>query len=392
MRVLMSAYACEPDKGSEPEVGLQALLAVAAQHEVWLLTRSNNIPPLEAYLERAPQRERIHLVGVDLPEAAQRWKRLGGLGSLHVYHHLWQRQAGKVACQLNEEIDFDVVHHVTFGAYWIYAGVSRVGKPFVWGPLGGGVRTPWRLLPTMGLVGAAGDLIRMGVRPVVSRLVGHRTMAAAAAVILAQNPETARAIGRLDKTRILPHGVVAATGTEEVPVREPGRGHVVTVGRLIGWKGVSLAIRAMAHVPSESLSIYGDGPDRRRLMRLASRLGVEDRVLFHGRVNRQELLAVISTARAVLHPALHDDSPLAVAEALSLGTPVVCLRRGGPPVLLEHWPETPSEAVEVSTPDGTARALGEALRKVVGRRGERNAVPARSFGEGILQAYEEAAG
>jgi glycosyltransferase involved in cell wall biosynthesis len=388
MRVLMSAYACEPDKGSEPEVGLQALLAAASRHEVWLISRSNNIPSLEACLAGHPFRARIHLIGADLPATTKRLKHLGGLGTLHLYHHLWQRHISGIARRLDAEVDFDVVHHVTFGAYWIYAGVSQLDKPFVWGPLGGGVRPPWRLLPVMGVRGATEDLLRMTLRPVVARLVRSRQMAARASVILAQNPETARAIGRPEKTRVLPHGLVAAVRARVDGAGEPG--HLVTAGRLIGWKAVALALAVMKHLPEETLTIYGDGPDRKRLARLADRAGLTDRVMFAGRVSRHQLLEEIAGARALLHPALHDDSPLIVAEALSLGTPVVCLRRGGPPVLLGYWPRVPARAVDASSPAATAAGLADAIRAVAGQRSSPNGEPALQFAKGILQAYEDA--
>jgi hypothetical protein len=54
MRILLSAYACEPGKGSEQEVGLRIMLAAAQRHDVWVLTRENSIPLLEEYLALHP--------------------------------------------------------------------------------------------------------------------------------------------------------------------------------------------------------------------------------------------------------------------------------------------------------------------------------------------------
>ena len=49
MRVLLSAYACEPNKGSEAGVGWHWALEIARLgHEVWALTRANNRAPIEA--------------------------------------------------------------------------------------------------------------------------------------------------------------------------------------------------------------------------------------------------------------------------------------------------------------------------------------------------------
>ena len=42
LRILLSAYACEPDRGSEPGVGWNWVRHLAREHEVWVITRSNN--------------------------------------------------------------------------------------------------------------------------------------------------------------------------------------------------------------------------------------------------------------------------------------------------------------------------------------------------------------
>ena len=55
MRVLVSAYACEPGKGSEPGVGWNWARMIAQDHETWVLTRSNNRAPIEAALAADPQ-------------------------------------------------------------------------------------------------------------------------------------------------------------------------------------------------------------------------------------------------------------------------------------------------------------------------------------------------
>lgn len=53
LKVLLSAYACEPGKGSEAEVGWQCGLQVARFHEVTVLTRANNRGRMEAGLASA---------------------------------------------------------------------------------------------------------------------------------------------------------------------------------------------------------------------------------------------------------------------------------------------------------------------------------------------------
>ncbi|OWY60973.1 hypothetical protein B7486_66300, partial [cyanobacterium TDX16] len=105
----------------------------------------------------------------------------------------------------------------------------------------------------------------------------------------------------------------------------------VLSGRMHAWKGVLLAVATMAHAPAWQLDLYGSGPAVRPAQRLAGRLGVQDRVTFHGSRPRDEVLRATAAADALLLPSIHDSAPWAAAEAVSLGTPVVCLESGGTP-------------------------------------------------------------
>jgi hypothetical protein len=54
MKILISAYACEPNKGSEPGVGRSWLVELAKYHRVWVITRDNNQSSIEGYLKCNP--------------------------------------------------------------------------------------------------------------------------------------------------------------------------------------------------------------------------------------------------------------------------------------------------------------------------------------------------
>ena len=66
MKVLLSAYACTPGAGSEPGVGFATLVAIAENHEVWVLTRLKNVEPLKGYFRSHPFASRVNVVGLDL--------------------------------------------------------------------------------------------------------------------------------------------------------------------------------------------------------------------------------------------------------------------------------------------------------------------------------------
>jgi hypothetical protein len=64
MKILLSALACDPGKGSELEVGFRALLAAASRHEVWVLTNSAAVPTVRRALDEYGYADRVHLEGI----------------------------------------------------------------------------------------------------------------------------------------------------------------------------------------------------------------------------------------------------------------------------------------------------------------------------------------
>ena len=113
MKILMSAYSCEPGRGSEPGVGWNIVRAVAQHHEVWVLTRPDESGDIiKAELDRHPV-PNLHFVYFTLPIWGGGW-RWGESGAMQIHYYLWQIQAYFVARQLHQKIGFDAVHHVTF--------------------------------------------------------------------------------------------------------------------------------------------------------------------------------------------------------------------------------------------------------------------------------------
>jgi len=393
MKILMSALACEPGKGSELEVGFRALIAAASQHEVWVLTNKATVPVVRRAIEPYPWADRVHLEGIHFDVDDALYPKLTAPG-FHWYYDRWQREAAARALELERRVDFDVVHHVTLAANWTRAGVTVVDKPLVWGPIGGGVEQPPSLIGELGWEGLFDEAVRFITRRLLVRVGPARRTWQRAIVIFVQNQDTARLMG-VDDSRVRVMSNATSVDVRDIQPTGTRRNDVVLAARLLPWKGGHLAVRAMRYVrhPDAVLRILGEGPEQRRLARAADRFGVADRVQFEGRVSRAALLKTVATAGVFLHPAFHDEAGLAVAEALSLGAPVVCLDRGGPPELLRCWPDSRAAVIAPHSPENTARAIAASIDRFLS-----DAPPVRptphaavtSFAEELLAAYETA--
>ncbi|KAB2833154.1 MAG: glycosyltransferase family 1 protein, partial [Candidatus Dadabacteria bacterium] len=86
LKVLLSAYACESGKGSEPGVGWNWVNQIARFHDVWVITRANNRESIER--ENGGALSGVHWIYFDYPGWARFWKR--GQRGVHLYYYLWQ--------------------------------------------------------------------------------------------------------------------------------------------------------------------------------------------------------------------------------------------------------------------------------------------------------------
>jgi len=138
MRILLSAFACEPEKGSEPGVGWAWAYQLAkAGHEICVLTVDHHRPAIERKLPELDL-PNLHFEYVGVRHIPY-W--MPGV-SVYPFYMCWQWNAYLRAKQLHSERRFDLVHHVTYALFRNASYLHRLGAPFIFGPVGGGERSP----------------------------------------------------------------------------------------------------------------------------------------------------------------------------------------------------------------------------------------------------------
>jgi len=338
MKILLSAYACEPGRGTELGVGWNTVREVAKYHQVWVLTRPDDgREAIEAELARHPI-PNLHFIYFTLPIWGGGWQ--WGNGAFQIHYYLWQIQAYFVARQLHRQIGFDLMQHVTFVKYSSPSFISLLPVPFIWGPVGGGETAPKAFWQDFSWRGKVYEILRdfsrrLGELDPFARLTARRSVLA-----WATTEDTARQLSQmgaknvkvLSQVALLPEEI-AGLSQNYISSNSPVR--FISIGRLLHWKGFHLGLRAFAQadLPSDTeYWIVGDGPERERLQILAQELGIISQIKFCHEMPRDRIWQVLGKARALVHPSLHESGGFVCLEAMAAGRPVICLDLGGPAV------------------------------------------------------------
>ncbi len=160
----------------------------------------------------------------------------------------------------------------------------------------------------------------------------------------------------------------------------------VQLGRLVGYKGCDLAIRAVAAAdPATTLDVIGDGDERPALEALVARLSLGDRVRFVGWLPAgPALYDRLAGYRALVLPSLAEANGIAFQEAMVLGLPVICVDWAGPQELL-----TADEAIMIAPASEEAVVIGvaAAMDRLGGNGAEADGYAARAHARALALGF-----
>jgi glycosyltransferase involved in cell wall biosynthesis len=175
------------------------------------------------------------------------------------------------------------------------------------------------------------DVVRQRVASrAFAPFLGRLLRRASAIIASSQNYlDTSRTLAaHLERCRVIPHGISVAAlesvnpGAVERLRERYGPRIVLSVGRLVYYKGFEHLIRAMQSVDAR-LILIGEGPLRARLQRMARHLGLADRVILAGEVD--DLVPYYHAADVFILPSVARTEAFGMVqlEAMACGKPVI---------------------------------------------------------------------
>jgi glycosyltransferase involved in cell wall biosynthesis len=350
VKVLLSAVACDPYRGSEAHFGWMALKALASKHEAWVLGHAKDTEAVEMARADGLIGRNVHFY----PHSNWGWRHsnrmLARIQNWRDYQ-AWSRQVLETAWRLEREVGFDVVHHSTLSTWRVPSELWRLGKKFVWGPIGGAEVFPLRLLAGSGVAPAGFEMLRRVQDFLALRSTGLKNAVRNSSWIFASTPETLslvrRVAGSAEKSSLLSaaffsdsHIHAFSRPKEFSAFMRDGVLRLFAGGELEVRKGVHLALRALAKIQKRGIDfryhLAGDGPELGRLKSLARRLGILERVDFSRPLSGDGYLRKLWETDAYLLPSLRDSAGLTLMEAMLAGCVPIVADCGGPGMAVDR--------------------------------------------------------
>ena len=386
MKILLSAYACEPSSGSEPFIGWSSALAIAKKHDVWVATSEANRESIDSAMQSGTIPENLHFLYLGENQPPHPNRMLARLQGWQRYHR-WSRILLRYAREWHKEIKFDLTHHVTYMTWRVATPLWKLGIPAIWGPIGGAEKFPRSLLPILSPAAKKFERLRDFSDWVSEWSPAVKQCVRRSAAIFAGNEETRNKLLELGAA---PERVSLLSGAffnleDEAKFHFPsknyeGRLELFAGGNLEGRKGVTVALKALRRVADAGVdfryTLGGSGPEAAFVRELTASLGLNENVEFSEGFRGKDYCERLGSTHIFLMPSLRESAGLTLMEAMLAGCVPVVASGGGPgtivtdacgfrinPVSEEHMEiEIAQRIIELSQTRSRLREMGGEAR------------------------------
>lgn len=378
--ILVSAYGCEPLKGSEPGVGWNWVLQMAKYNKLHVITRANNKDVIEEYLP-LDVKGNITFHYYDTPNFIKRLKNKAK--GLYFYYFFWQIGIMSLAKNIIKRNHIDYTMHLTFGSMWMPTFFPFLRTPFIWGPVGGGDCEPRSFLKLL----APKQRIIQSFRYVMNKTALFNPYifipSIKAKAILCRTPGSADVIPKCFQSKVK---VILETSMEGEIFkyrkldRGDGKIRFISTGRLLPSKNILSAIRSLKYLSNDfdfEYYIIGSGTQRKEIEAEISNLQLVGRVRIIAEMPRAQVLGELQKADIFLFPSLREGGSWALMEAMVIGLPVICLNWAGMSIITD---DNCAIRLPVTNPEQMPKDMAEAittlaknpeLRKQMGENGRK---------------------
>lgn len=370
LSILINAYACSPNMGSEPGMAWNWCVNLAKYCELHIITEGEFQNKIEDVLPTLPQGKNMHFYYSPVSEVIRRMCWNQGDWRFYKYYKEWQWKTYLMAIDICKDTHIDIIHQLNMigfrepGYLWKIKNI-----PFIWGPVDAKESFPIAYLDGASLktklfIRLKNTITKFQLK--YSTRV-HKVARRASYVISASSNSqlSFKKYLNIDSPLInetgcyiQEHSIIDKSGKELFDV--------LWVGKLDFRKQLGLAIRSIAETKNRNirLHIVGDG-DNSYYLELAKTLKIENQCVWHGVVSHDEVQTIMQKCNVFFFTSVAEGTPHVVLEAIANNLPVICFNTCGQGDSINS---NVGYKIELSNPEVSVKEFSKILNKLENNR------------------------
>lgn len=377
LSILINAYACSPNMGSEPGMAWNWCVNLAKDCELHIITEGEFRDNIEAVLPTLPQGKNMHFYYNPVSDEIRKMCWNQGDWRFYKYYREWQWKTYTMAKEIIRQHHIDIVHQLNMIGFREPGYLWKIeNKPFVWGPIGGLKQFPNSYLEGAGIKMKLFNRIKNIINIYQIKHDKRVNQALKKADLLVSSiPDSYNAI---KKYKGLNSIIIPETGcfiddntikrNKEEKVDDDFR--LLWVGKFDFRKQLNIALATMAKLKDKSnikLIICGSGSDDQisYYKQMAVNLGIEDNVVWKGNIENSKVKEEMRKSDIFFFTSVSEDTSTVVLEAVSCGLPVLCFDTCGMGYVIN---ESVGQKVPLTNPKQSADDFAEKINYLYNNR------------------------
>ena len=334
LKILINAYACSPNMGSEPGMAWNWCVNLAKHCELHIITEGEFKNKIEAVLPSLPQGKNMHFYYNPVTEEVRKMCWNQGDWRFYKYYKEWQWKTYLIAKDICKQTHIDILHQLNMigfrepGFLWKIPNI-----PFIWGPVDAKESFPIAYLEGASLKTKIFMQLKNTITKWQLRYAKRVHLAAKqASYIVSASSNSQYAFKKyfnvdsplLNETGcyIQEHQLLDKSSKDSFDI--------LWVGKLDFRKQLGLAIRSIAATQNQNIKLHiAGGGDKTSYQDLVRKLGIENQCIWYGAISHENVQRIMQNSDVFFFTSVAEGTPHVVLEAIGNNLPVICFNTCG---------------------------------------------------------------
>lgn len=375
MNILINAYACAPNWGSEQGMAWHWITELAKMHNLYVITEGEWKKEIEEAVALLDVKDNIHFYYNSVSDKIRSMCWNQGDWRFYWYYRKWQKKTLTIARQICSEHRIDIIHQLNMigfrepGYLW-----NIYDTHYIWGPVGGMEIVPLSYLSGMPLSKKTKYIVKNMLNHLQIRYSTRVCKAIHRAdIVIAATQGTYNSFVKLHHIKPVYMNEAGCTILEQHTAHNFNKDQldILWVGRFLDTKKLDIAIRTIAKVKDLPvfLHIVGNGSDTENAMyqQMADKMGISNNIKWYGKLANKKVQEMMNQMDLFLFTSVLEGTPHVVLEAITNCLPILCIDTCGQGQLVN---EAIGWKVPLTNPQQNSTDFAAILRRIIINRDE----------------------